>query len=93
MVILGSIANTVHYLPWVGCYHCMLFILVGWMYVISDEQGFIESVTELVKVKSEVRKLMNKVESTNKVIQDSGREVRTFKLCVRVTTSTQSLLT
>ena len=34
--------------------------------------------TELVKVKSEVHKLMNKVESANKVIQDSGREVCTY---------------
>lgn len=57
------------------CHHCAVFTLVAWTYVVLDKQGFIESVTELVKVKSEVHKLMIKVESANKVIQDSGREV------------------
>lgn len=41
----------------------------------KNYQGFIESVTELVKVKSEAHKLKNKVENANKVIQDSGKEV------------------
>lgn len=42
----------------------------------KNYQGFIESVTELVKVKSEAHKLRNKVENSNRTIQDSGREVR-----------------
>ena len=42
----------------------------------KNYQGFIESVTELVKVKSEAHKLRNKVENANRTIQDSGREVR-----------------
>ena len=38
-------------------------------------QGFIESVTHLVKVKSEAHKLKNKVMEADKRIQDSGNEV------------------
>lgn len=41
----------------------------------KNYQGFIESVTELVKVKSEAKKLRNKVTNANKIIQESGREV------------------
>ena len=40
-------------------------------------QDIIESMAELVQVKSQIINLTNKVESANKVIQDSGREVRT----------------
>ena len=48
--------------------------------------------TELVKVKSEVHKLMNKVESANKVIQGSGREVHTYKLHISMTPSKHDFL-
>jgi hypothetical protein len=41
----------------------------------KNYQGFIESVTHLVKVKSEAHKLKNKVIEADKVIQESGREL------------------
>lgn len=49
-------------------------------------QGFIESVTHLVKVKSEAHKLKNKIIDADRVIQESGREVNLIEslllLCV-----------
>ena len=51
----------------------------------KNYQGFIESVTELVKVKSEAHKLRNKVENANRTIQDSGREVRYNRILWLVT--------
>lgn len=49
------------------------------LFIFIDVQGFIESVTHLVKVKSEAHKLKNKVTEADRVIQESGNEVSTYQ--------------